>query len=98
VPRRATSRTSWGWTSQRHSRLKAAEEAGFVVNLETVKGPAARYRATGGRADVDADWELLPTVELLRQGYEAERREAEVPAHPCPGKRPQRRNGLGLRA
>jgi Toprim domain/Winged helix-turn-helix DNA-binding len=78
-----------------HRRLKAAEEAGFIVNLNPVKGPghAARYRGTGEQPISDGD--LLPTAALLRQEYEAERlEEAGAPSAPVhPGKRAQRCDG-----
>jgi hypothetical protein len=78
-----------------HRRLKAAEEAGFIVNLNPVKGPghAARYRGTGEQPISDGD--LLPTAELLRQEYEAERLGGGAPsARPhTPEKGAQRCNG-----
>jgi Winged helix-turn-helix DNA-binding len=58
-----------------YRRLKAAEEAGFIENLEPAKGRAGRYRLTGETPVSGA--ELLPTVEALRQRCEAERRTAE---------------------
>jgi hypothetical protein len=49
-------------------RLRAAEEAGLVENLEAGKGRPGRYRATGEQT-VSGD--LLPTARLLSQAYEA---------------------------
>jgi Winged helix-turn-helix DNA-binding len=57
-----------------YRRLKAAEEAGFIENLEPTKGRAGRYGPTGEKPA--SGGELLPTVESLRQEYEAEQPEA----------------------
>jgi hypothetical protein len=50
-------------------RLRAAEDAGFIVNLEDRKGRPGRYRVTGERLTVTNE-ELLPTPEELEDAHD----------------------------
>jgi hypothetical protein len=64
-------------------RLKAAEDAGLIVNLEIVKGRAGRYRGTG--EDARQDGELLPNVRQLMLEYEADQQGPAATAVLSPG-------------
>jgi hypothetical protein len=56
-------------------RLRSAEDAGLIVNLESHRGRPGRYRLTNVR--LQREEPLLPTRQELEQARERERRERE---------------------
>lgn len=72
-------------------RLRAAEEAGYLVNTEDKKGRPARYDTTieAGAMPSEA---VLPSVEQLTEAVEQSRRPQTPSSPPNPQVRPQQRN------
>ena len=72
-------------------RLKQAEDAGYVVNVEERRGHPGQYRTTN-ESEAMPDADMLPTVEQLKEALERRR---QRPSQESPENRPQRRNRAG---
>jgi phage/plasmid primase-like uncharacterized protein len=71
---------SAGWR-----RLRSAEDAGLVVNLETTRGKPSRYRITG---EVFDTVEMLPHAEVLEAAFAGEAVQPLQPCNPAPEAQP----------
>ena len=74
-----------------YRRLRAAEDAGYVINLEERKGRAGRYICAEEKPPKSA--ELLPTVDELKEAYELSR--STAPTTKTVPERVQKRNARG---
>jgi hypothetical protein len=63
--------------SATYRRLRSAEDAGLIINLEHLKGRPARYRKAEGHETPIAE-QLLPSVEDLMEEHQARLRRAHT--------------------